>query len=680
MGSRRGVIAEDLYRFNWVKNPVISPLDGTIVYEVQKVNAKQDGYDSHLRRIQADGSEDIQWTAGQSDRSPAWSPHGKQLAFLRKSGADQHPQVWIMSAYGGEAHQVTEMADGVSSFLWSPDSQLLLIAATNKSSQPHQSTSNQSEQLPSTNPEHAEDRLVPLSKKAIEINRIIYKSDSGGLSDGGRTHLYVHKLADQSGTWITAGDYDVDDFAWSPDGKNIAYTAHIPSAEEGDPDFSRKNDLFTINIEGHERHQWTQHQYVISSLNWSPDGQSIAMVADDQSYYNATLNRLYQLSLATGTITGLCDHEDIMLLNAVVGDTGLSSTYKPIYQSNGQAIDVLCTTFGSCHLLSIATDGSGVQTILGGQRNIHYFARTAEQHLVFIAADPLQPGELFYWNAETEVETRLTHHNDDLLHELILSKPEEMTVTSVDGKHLQAWMMRPAGDQADHAKVPTILEIHGGPHAMYGYTFMLEFQLLVSQGYAVIYGNPRGSHGYGQLFVNACRHDYGGGDYQDLMEITDYALEHYDWIDKDRLGVTGGSYGGFMTNWIVGHTDRFKAAVTQRSISNWISMYGVSDIGFHFVEDQIAGNPWDHLNTLWDHSPLAYVANVKTPILILHGEKDLRCPIEQAEQWFIALKRLGAVTTFVRFPDANHELSRSGHPQLRIQRLNHIADWFNQYL
>lgn len=665
MGSRRGLEAEDLYRLNWVKNPVISPLDGTIVYETQKVNAKHDGYESHLRRMNADGHEDIQWTAGKNDRAPAWSPDGKQLAFLRKHEADEHTQIWLISAYGGEAYKATDLAEGVDSFVWSPDSQSLLIASTNKQSEA------------SANQDH---ESVPLAKKAIEIDRIIYKSDSSGLWEGGRTHLYVHNVADASGKWITTGEYDIEAFAWSPDGQQIAYTTHLPTADEDDPDFSRKNDLFTMDAQGHQQQQWTQDQYVISSLSWSPDGQYIAMIADDQSYYNATLNRLYQLSLATGQITGLCDEDDIMLTNAVVGDTGLGSTYKPVYQPDGQAIDVLCTTFGSCHLLSIATDGSGYQTLLGGKRNIHYFARTADQSLVFIAADPLQPGELFYWDIETEVETRLTHANDDVLSDLILSQPEEMSVTSVDGKPLQAWIMRPAGDLADEQKVPTILEIHGGPHAMYGYTFMLEFQLLVAQGYAVVYGNPRGSHGYGQLFVNGCRHDYGGGDYQDLMEIMDYAVEHYDWIDSDRLGVTGGSYGGFMTNWIVGHTDRFKAAVTQRSISNWISMYGVSDIGFHFVEDQIAGNPWDHLNTLWDHSPLAYVANVKTPILVLHGEKDLRCPIEQAEQWFIALKRLGVTTRFIRFPDANHELSRSGHPQLRIQRLDHIAGWFNQYL
>lgn len=204
---------------------------------------------------------------------------------------------------------------------------------------------------------------------------------------------------------------------------------------------------------------------------------------------------------------------------------------------------------------------------------------------------------------------------------------------------------------------------------------MNEFQILAAEGYAVLYVNPRGSHGYGQDFVNAVRGDYGGSDYQDLMLAVDYVLAEFEFINETRLGVTGGSYGGFMTNWIVGHTNRFKAAVTQRSISNWISFYGVSDIGYYFTEWQIDGDFRD-VDKLWKHSPLAYVEKVETPLLILHSEKDYRCPIEQAEQLYISLKRLGKETKFVRFPEENHELSRSGKPSLRKNRLNYIVEWF----
>jgi dipeptidyl aminopeptidase/acylaminoacyl peptidase len=215
---------------------------------------------------------------------------------------------------------------------------------------------------------------------------------------------------------------------------------------------------------------------------------------------------------------------------------------------------------------------------------------------------------------------------------------------------------------------------------MYANTFFHEFQMLAARGYAVLFTHPRGSHGYWETFVKACCGDYGGKDYLDLKSAVDHAVSCFDFIDENRLGVTGGSYGGFMTNWIVGHTNRFKAAVTDRSISNWLSFSGVSDIGYTFTPREIEGNIFTDAEKLWYHSPLHYAANVETPLLIMHGERDFRCPIEQAEQLFIALSHQGKPVSFIRFPDANHEMSRSGDPQQRVLRLKHMADWFESYL
>jgi len=215
---------------------------------------------------------------------------------------------------------------------------------------------------------------------------------------------------------------------------------------------------------------------------------------------------------------------------------------------------------------------------------------------------------------------------------------------------------------------------------MYGNTFFHELQLLAARGYAVFYSNPRGSHGYGQSFVDACRGDYGGMDYEDILSFTDAVVESHPWIDENRLGVTGGSYGGFMTNWIIGHTNRFKAAATLRCISNWISFYGVSDIGYFFTEWEIGTDVLKDPDKLWQHSPLRYVNQMETPLLIIHGEKDFRCPIEQSEQLFVALKHRGQEPRFVRFPEANHELSRSGPPHLRFARLEELTNWFEKHL
>jgi len=240
-------------------------------------------------------------------------------------------------------------------------------------------------------------------------------------------------------------------------------------------------------------------------------------------------------------------------------------------------------------------------------------------------------------------------------------------------------VMRPV-ESAERIKYPTILQIHGGPHSAYGEAFFHEFQLLAAQGYALVYTNPRGSQGYGQRFTAATHHDWGGKDYEDIMRGLDAAVARYPFVDTERLGVAGGSYGGFMTNWIIGHTDRFKAAVTMRSIGNHLSQWGTSDLAFMKGFWEFPGDPWETPTWYWEHSPLAYVENVKTPLLILHSEQDLRCPIGEAEQLFAALKKLRREVVFVRFPDESHDLSRNGKPAHRVERLRWIVRWFGEHL
>jgi dipeptidyl aminopeptidase/acylaminoacyl peptidase len=239
--------------------------------------------------------------------------------------------------------------------------------------------------------------------------------------------------------------------------------------------------------------------------------------------------------------------------------------------------------------------------------------------------------------------------------------------------------LKPYGFQ-EGKKYPLVLEIHGGPHAAYGLTFNHEMQVLCSLGYAVLYTNPQGSLGYGQDFNNKTHLDWGGQDYRDLMQAVDEALLKWPWLDEERLGVTGGSYGGYMTNWMLGHTNRFKAAVTLRSTSNRFSMFGTSDVGYNNGNYEFDGKPWINYEHYLKHSPITYVENIQTPILLIHSEQDYRCPIEQSEQFFTALKFLKKEAVFVRFPNENHELSRSGQPNHRIERLQHLTNWFLKYM
>jgi dipeptidyl aminopeptidase/acylaminoacyl peptidase len=327
----------------------------------------------------------------------------------------------------------------------------------------------------------------------------------------------------------------------------------------------------------------------------------------------------------------------------------------------------------------VPLDGEPVCLIDGGQQVQSFSLCASGATLALNLADNLNPGDVYSTAADGGGLRRLTDANGPFLGQVELVEPEPFTFAGAEDWEIQGWLMKPAGWR-EGTTYPLILEIHGGPHAAYGNTFFFEFQLLAAQGWGVLYTNPRGSITYGERFTMASNDDWGGNDYRDLMAGVDAALARATWIDPARLGVTGGSYGGYMTNWIVTQTDRFKAAVTQRSICNMISKWGTSDIGYLGNDRQWGGPPWENLSFYLERSPLTHVKNVVTPLLIVHSEKDLRCPIEQGEQFFTALKYLRREVELVRFPDEGHELSRSGQPLHRLERLERIVRWFRDHL
>jgi dipeptidyl aminopeptidase/acylaminoacyl peptidase len=309
------------------------------------------------------------------------------------------------------------------------------------------------------------------------------------------------------------------------------------------------------------------------------------------------------------------------------------------------------------------------------------------RRIALASSDPSTPGDLSLQDAAGGRETRLTELNASVFREVQLAAPQEFTFKGADGWDIQGWIIRPsplpnppprAGEGIER-RPPAILEIHGGPMAMYGWSFFFEFQLLVSHGYAVVFTNPRGSTGYGRAFSAAVNGDWGGKDFQDIMAGIDAAVAN-GWVDPDRLGVAGGSYGGYMTNWTVGHTDRFKAAVTMRCVSNMASIFGTGDLDWILTIDSMDAVPWKNLDRLMEHSPITYVERITTPLLILHGDRDLRCPISEGEQLFTALKLLGREVRMVRFEGQSHDLSRSGHPRSRVIRLRHIVSWFISHI
>lgn len=661
--TTRGIAAEDLFRIRFVSDPQFSPDGGKIIF-VQKTIDDEREYRSHLFLLSlADGAVK-QWTFGKrKDASPRWSPDGKTIAFL--SNRSGKTQIWLLPADGGEARQLTSLKNGVRQLRWSPNGRFLVALASLGKKETLNEREEQDKQ------ESKKHELTPLI-----VERLQYKSDAAGFRDDKQDVLIRIDVETGEIQGLTDGDDEIGSFAISPDGKTVAFTAN--RSEE--PDFTFTRDIFLLDIESGKTRKITNGDGLFTSLSWSPNGKMLAAIGHELEYLGATLNRVWTFDVASGEKRALTANWDVHVGDAMVGDMH-SDAPSPglIWDKEGNGLYFLASERGRVNLYHVALDGTITPVVIG---DFHLYGLTIHPHdYIAVAAisDPTHIGDLYAVSLRDGKREKLTNANEKLEKELVLSTPVEFSYPSRDGWNIQGWLMKPPHLE-NGQKVPMIVEIHGGPHAMYGFTFFHEMQVLAAKGYAVLFTNPRGSHGYGQTFVNAVRGDYGGMDYEDIMSGVEYALAHFDFIDETRLGVTGGSYGGFMTNWIVGHTDRFKAAVTQRSISNWLSFYGVSDIGYFFTEWEVGCNVWENPERLWRHSPLKYVKNIRTPLLILHSEKDYRCPIEQAEQLFIALKHLKRETKLVRFPEANHDLSRSGPPALRLERLNHIVGWFAKYL
>lgn len=598
---------------------------------------------NHIWVIEVDGGQPKQLTFGDyDDAAPAWSPDGRFLAFSsnRTPEPDYNPAVsdiWVIAAEGGEPVRLTNSRGPASQPSWSWDGRW--IAYFGHEMEYNNATLTRLWKVP-FNPE------------------LMSKTTPPAKTEG---HPGVPPSAATQSALPPRGNDELS--ATNPVGPKS-----IPTSTE-----DRAPVCLTLDFDRSLGDQGMSDMRAHPSLPgpiWSRDDSQIYFLASDSGN-----THLFAVSAAGGPVRPLTQGSKQIF--------GLSFDAERRHAALAFT-DPLVP--GDIVVLTLAEDdkdgsrGSYRQRDFssvshGNESYSDRFAESAEQQASFLPhnADPGSKAA-----ATGSNERRLTAVNEPLLSQVLLSQPEEIHFSAPDGWPLHGWIMKPA-DFHPGEKYPLILEIHGGPHAMYSNSFFLEFQLLAANGYVVLYTNPRGSQGYGQEFVRAVQGDYGGKDFADLMAAVDYALS-LGFVDSERLGVTGGSYGGFMTNWVVGHTNRFKAAVTQRSISNWISFYGTSDIGYYFTEWEIEGQPWADPAKLLAHSPLSYVDQIKTPLLILHSEKDYRCPIEQAEQLFVALKRLKRETQLVRFPESNHDLSRNGKPVLRVERLNRILGWFKRFL
>jgi dipeptidyl aminopeptidase/acylaminoacyl peptidase len=681
MTTKRRMTAADLYQLTNVSDPQVSP-DGELIAYVQTVIDEQSKESSSTIWVaRTAGGTPFPFTGGKKDRAPRWSPDGNWLLFA--SGRDGDSQLYLMSRYGGEAQALTELKHGAGGAVWSPDSKRIAFNAS------VDTTVERPVLL--KRPDEAAKKAD--EKKAKDEARVFtkmeWRADSAGILPDRQSQIWVVDLPQPGASdkptpiQVTWGPFDHDGPTWSADGKFIAFAA---KRDEDERDWY--GDIWVTSVPtvedeaGFQPTKLTNSDGSFYSAHFGPKGDTLAIIGNFNEYANATQDKVYLTSPAGGPLRQL-DTADLALGNTLGADvrngaTGSKVTWAP----DGSAIYVPVSQRGACVIYKIATDGSAPQLFLGGEREIQGATwDDAHRKVAFIAGDMNNPGDLYLFDIAKGEEFRLTGVNENVLTGLDLPEIQELNFKARDGWDLHGWLMKPVGWKAGET-YPLILDIHGGPHTCFGHAFFQEFQLFAAEGYAVLFINPRGSTAYGQTFVDAVRGDYGNRDYNDLMDAVDHVLK-MGWVDAKRLGVTGGSYGGFMTNWIVGHTDRFAAAVTHRSICNWISFSGTPDFGPVFNQKQhLVDDPWspEGVQKLWAISPLAYVMNVTTPTAIFHSEFDLRCPIEQGEQFYMALKYYGkAPTQLVRHPRSNHDLTRQGPPVLRVDRFDKQLTWFKQY-
>ncbi|HLY21239.1 MAG TPA: S9 family peptidase [bacterium] len=656
----RRMTIDDLTAIPVLDDPRLSPDGAQVAFTVMRADRDANTYRISVWLVPAAGGAPRQLTtAPAKDTAPRWSPDGTRLVFLSDRGGDK--QVWVIPVGGGEARALTAGKLSPADPVWSPDGRWIAFVGKPEPARPRGGASE------------------PGDSDVKVIARLRYKQDGEGFWDGRWKQIFVVSADGGPARQVTGGEYDHLTPAWSPDGALLAYAGNASP----DADLSNTSDIWVVPIDGGSPRPLTKSAGPASAPAWSPDGRTIAYVGHDDACWGATNWGVWTVPAAGGEPVCLTAQEDRSVGHHITTDSRVHPASGGLtWSRDGGRLVFMVADGGSTQIASIAAAPAADRAIRLETRGNHELIGCsldgATKRVACVESDPATPGEVAVFDLGGEMR-RLTDLTGPALRPLALARPERFQFESVDGWTVEGWVMRPT-NPVHGPKAPCVLEIHGGPHAAYGNAFFHEFQVLAAEGYGVVYLNPRGSQGYGQRFTAATRHDWGGKDYEDLMRGLDHVLAAHSWIDPERLGVAGGSYGGFMTNWIVGHTRRFRAGVTMRSISNAYSQWGTSDLAYMKGMWEYPGDPWEAPQFYLERSPITYVRQMRTPLLILHSEQDHRCPIEQGEQLFIALKKQGVPTLFVRFPNESHDLSRNGQPRHRLERLRHIVAWFRRYL
>lgn len=679
--EKRPITEMDLFKFNWIADAQISPDGSRVVFVKVWINEKANRYETALWTVPTGGGQARQLTSGPNDSSPRWSPDGKTVAFSRSTVVDGRPQpqqIYLLSMAGGEAQPLTEVPRGAGGFEWSPDGRTIAFAST--------------EELGSDGDESkaAEKKDGKQERKSDVrvITKATYRSNGPGyINPKVRTHIWTVALPAMPGekpkpVQVTRGRFSEGGPSWSPDGSRILFASNRDPEPYYNPP---RTDLYSVTTTGADEKKILDFDGGMRGFTFSNDGKRIAFggVKNRKPIQSYTQPDLFVTGYAGGAEPrNLTDGYDFDIGGGIGGDQHAPRGSSPggvVWSRDDRWLYVNVAEHGRSNLKRIdATSGKVENLTTGDHEVISYTASADVSKMAVVISDSVTIGDLHLLDTSTGKLTRLAGVNDELFSQLNLTHPEEIWYNSFDGRRIQGWIQKPPNFDPSK-KYPFILEIHGGPHSAYGFTFTHEFQWMAAKGYVVLYTNPRGSTSYGQDFGNIIQYNYPGDDHRDLMLGVDEVLRR-GYIDPAKLGVTGGSGGGVLTNWAVGHTNRFAAAVSQRSIADWAGFWYTADFTL-FNPTWFRGAPWEDPEDFVKRSPITYVKNITTPMMFIEGEVDWRTPPnEGGEVMFRALKYRKIPTAMVRFPNESHELSRSGAPWHRVERLQHILNWFDIYL
>jgi dipeptidyl aminopeptidase/acylaminoacyl peptidase len=674
VAKKRPITIEDLFRLTTLEDPRISPDGRWIVYVQATMDRVENTYKRNLWLAPIEGGDPFQISHSGKDSQPRWSPDGRWLAFT--SGRGEKPQIFSLPIDGiGEARQITNHPNGATNAAWSPDGKTIAFVGQISIEEEADEDRGKVDPAPASKFEAAQrkDQRAENERLRFEPRRVRSIPYRAGTSyvDDRFSHLYVIDAQDREAKArrITAGEYHHSEAAWTPDSASILTArADHPSADEP----WRVEQVYRIRVKDGRIQQITKDEYAYSIPKPSPDGAWIACVRGPREMGSRSILRLAVIPAGGGKAIDL----NVELDRSVHVDGRPWSAFH--WTADSRSLIFMADDHGNTEVYQADLQGR-VDKIIAARMQAEDIDAHPLGGIAFAASTPANPSELYYQAPGVEKTVQMTQANTDFLKEVIVQPTKEIHFRAEGGPEIQGWYLLPV-DYQQGKKYPLAFTIHGGPHVMWGpsaRSMWLEWQFYAARGYVAFYSNPRGGDGYGEAFMGSIYGQWGSPDYIDLMAGVDAMLDK-GFIDKKKMAVTGGSYGGYMTAWIIGHTDRFACAFSARGVYNLISFTGTTDIPT-FTKEEMGVDIWEDHELLWQCSPLAYAQHIKTPLMIKHGENDFRVPIEQAEQLYRAVRHSGGTVEFIRYARDGHELSRSGEPLHQESRLNEMIDWFDRY-